>query len=86
MKERSGEYLLGGTYFDCAPAVFLTDPADHVAGDVKLCGIVIGNTFEMTELGKMRELMGDTVETRRGEFEPKGVKIGCQGHVGRPGF
>jgi hypothetical protein len=25
--------------------------------------------------------MGDTVETRRGEFEPKGVKIGCQGHV-----
>jgi hypothetical protein len=34
----------------------------------------------------MRELMGDTVETRRGEFEPKGVKIGCQGHVGRPGF
>jgi hypothetical protein len=34
----------------------------------------------------MRELMGDTVETRRGELEPKGVKIGCQGHVGRPVF
>ncbi len=84
MKERRGEYLLGRTYFDRAPAVFLTDPADHVAGDAKLRGIVIGNAFDMTEFGEMRELMGDTVETPRGEFEPKGVKIGCQGHVGRP--
>ncbi len=78
MKERRGEHFLGGTYFDCTPAVFLADPADHVAGNAELCGVVIANALGMTEFGEMRELMGDTVETRRGELEPKGVKIGCQ--------
>lgn len=76
MKERRGEYLLGGTYLDCAPAVFLTDPADHVAGNSKLGGVLVANTFGVTELGEMRELMGDAVKTRRGEFEPEGIEIG----------
>ncbi len=84
MKERRRENFFGRTNFDRTPAVFLTDPANHVAGDAKLCGIVIGNALHMTEFGEMRELMGDTVETPRGELEPKGVEIGCQGHVGRP--
>ena len=39
MKERRGEYLLGGTDFDRAPAVFLADPTDHVAGDPELRGV-----------------------------------------------
>jgi hypothetical protein len=78
MKERRGEYLLCGTYFDGTPAVFLTDPADHVAGDAELRGVVIADTFGMTEFGEMCELVGDTVEARRGEFEPQGVEIGRQ--------
>jgi hypothetical protein len=32
----------------------------------------------MTEFGEMCELVGDTVEARRGEFEPQGVEIGRQ--------
>ena len=66
MKERRGEHFLGGTYFDCAPAVFLANPPDHVAGSAKLCGIFVGNALGMTEFGEMRELVGDAVETRRG--------------------
>ena len=78
MKERRGEYLLGGTYFDGTPAVFLTDPADHVAGDSELRGVVVADTFRVTEFAEVRELVGDTVEARRGEFEPQGVEIGRQ--------
>jgi len=78
MKERRGEYLLCGTYLDCAPAVFLTNPADYVAGDSELGGVVIADAFGMTEFREVCELVGDTVEAGRGEFEPQGVEIGRQ--------
>jgi hypothetical protein len=49
--------------------------AGHNRLVMELRDVVVADTFRVTEFAEVRELVGDTVEARGGEFEPQGVEV-----------